>query len=249
MAIPMSEAALPANYNVAVEFDVGYLIAKVKRAKMTDYLYDLYGGLIANPGTFPAGAISNFNIPQDANAPPRRILRHLLPKHIWQVFPTLNHPDARFYLNVPQNQRTKGLENDQGFPRIDFQSNFGWLFEGRDSDIDDPTDAGEFFIPPYDDCEIACVNMANYEIRPQTKFYINQLELEPFDATSDRGRRVINGILKQSIPARFWHRQGTPYPMAAQTFNAAFGVPAIKWDGTSARMVGLDGQERDFTEG
>ncbi len=242
MAEIWENRVLQANHNLAHEFEIGLLIAKVKRKRITDFIYDLYGGLIANPETYPAGAISNFTIPQDLNVPPRKILYHKKPKNLWQIFASVNHPDARFYLNVPQNQRTKGIDNEQGFPRVDFTSTFGWLFEGRDSDIDDPTDAGEFFLAAYDDVEIAVVNMANYEIRPQSRFVINQMELEPFDCRTDRGSRVIAGILKQSIPCRFASRDGSQYPMALQTFWENYKVPPITWDGETAAYTDQDGK-------
>jgi hypothetical protein len=237
MALPWEEAALQPNFNLAHQFDTGLLIAKVARRQVTEYLYDLVGGLIANPGTYPAGAIFPFTIPQDANVPPRKILQHHRDREIWQVFAGINHPDARFYLNIPQNQRTKGLDNEQGYARVDFTSPFGWYFEGRNSDLDDPTDDGEFFVPAYDDLEIAVVNMANYEIRPQIRFVVNQLLLEPFDPTTERGAKMIVGILKEAIPCRFAHRQGYPYPMDPQQFVKLYGVPAVEWDGYCAKYA------------
>ncbi len=234
MAISWEEAALQPNYNLAHQFDCGFLIAKVARRQVTEFLFDLVGGLIANPETYPAAAVYNFTIPQDNAVPPRKILQHHRDRELWQVFAGLNHPDARFYLNLPQNQRTKGIDNEQGFPRVDFTSTFGWYFEGRQSDLDDPTDEGEFFIPAYDDCEVAVVNMANYEIRPQIRYIINQLALEPFDPCTDRGARMIAGILKEAIPCRFAHREGSPYPMAPQQFVKMYGVPPVEWDGYTA---------------
>lgn len=237
MAIPWEEAALQPNFNLAHQFDTGLLAAKVSRRVVTEYNFDLVGGLIANPETYPAGAIYNFQIPQDNLVPPKKILQHHRDREIWQVFAGLNHPDARFYLNIPQNQRTKGIDNEQGYARVDFTSPFGWLFEGRQSDFDDPTDAGEFFIPAYDDIEVAVVNMANYEIRPQIRYIINQLLLEPFDPTTERGARMIMGILKEAIPCRFAHRQGAPYPMDYHQFVKLYGVPPIEWDGYTAKYT------------
>ncbi len=183
---PWQDVVLKPNFNFVMEFDIGYLVAKVRRTTIVDYIYDLYGALAANPGTFPAASIFPFTILQDNRVPPRKVLYHKRPNQIWQIFPSLNHPDARFYLNCPQSTRTRGLMNELGYASVAFTDPFGWLFEGRDSDIDDPTDAGMFFLPAYDDCEVAIVNNVNYTIRPQSRFILNQMELQPLDVRADR---------------------------------------------------------------
>lgn len=228
---PWHDVALKPNHNLAIEYDIGYLVAKVKRRTVLDLIYDLYGALGANPGTFPAASIYNFQIIFDNRVPPREILQHRRPMEVWQIFASLNHPDARFYLNCPQSTRTRGFNSKLGSAAVNFQDPFGWLFEGRDSDIDDPTDAGEFFLPAYDDCEVALVNTVNYVIRPQSRFVFNQIELQPLDVTNESDRRIIAGIFRQSIPARFWNRDNVPYPRQIDQFYGDYKVPPVLFDG------------------
>lgn len=220
--------------------DAGWLFFRVWDRIKTEYLYDLYGALTANAvrwgsGAAPtAGSVFPYTILMDATVPPRRILRHERANYLWEVFPTLNHPSSLMYLRIPQSQPRGGMTNEIGNCSAQFTDPYGYWFQGKDSDIDNPTEAGRFFIPPFNDTEIAIVNTENYEIRPQTFFIINQLEIKAFDPRTQYGKDMIKRILADPSRATMGTAGAEPYRMSADEFEKYFQVPPVKWDGSTA---------------
>lgn len=233
-------------YDITWKCDAGWLFARVWDRIVTRYHFDLYGMLVANvvpwgSGVPPSpGSSFPITILQDNNVPPRRILRHENEKMLWEVFPSLNHPTTLMFLRTPQSQQRGGMTNEIGTWNPQFTDPFGFWFEGKDSDIDYPTEAGRFFIPPFRDTEIGLVNQENYAIRPQSLFIINQLHLSPFDPSTEYGKKMIAKILSNPGRATMGTPGAEPYHYTRQEFTKWFGVEPVLWDGKSAQYKSGD---------
>lgn len=230
-------------YDLTWKCDAGWLFARVWDRIVVRYLYDRYGALTANAvrwgsGVAPtAGSAFPYTILQDGNVPPRRVLRQQRKNMLWEVFPSLNHPTCLFYLRTPQTQPRGGMTNEIGNSNPNYQDPFGYWFEGKDSDVEDPTEAGMFYIPPWQDTEIGLVNTQNYEIRPQSIFIINQLHLQPFDPRTAFGARNIARILGRPAQATMGSAGAEPYKVSTQEFVDYFGVSPVLWDGARAKYL------------
>jgi len=227
-------------YDIAWKCDAGWLFARVRDRIVCRYLYDLYGALLANSvpwgtGVPSAGSVFPYTILQDNFVPPRRVLRHENSKMLWEIFPSLNHPTLLMFIRLPQGQHRGGMTNEIGVPNPNFSEPYGFWFEGKDSDIDYPTEAGRFFLPPFNDVEIGIVNTENYALRPQTLFIINQLFLQPFDPDTQFGKKNIARILSKPAQATQATAGAEPYPYTRDEFKRFFEVEPVVWDGKTAK--------------
>ena len=227
-------------YDVTWKCDAGWLFARVWDRIVVRYLFELVPALTQNlvdwgTGVPTPGSVYPYSILYDNFVPPRRVLRHENKKMLWEVFPALNHPTLLMYLRIPQSQSRGGMTNEVGTPRPDFQDPFGYWMEGSDSDIDTPSEAGRFFIPPARDTEIGLVNQEAYTINPEILFIINQLFLQPFDPDSEFGKKNIARILAKPAQATMGSAGAEPYAMTKDEFRRFFEVEPVQWDGKTAQ--------------
>jgi len=251
--LPWQQAALRPNFNIIYETQAGMLVARVMRGGypegVSQFEFDRVGSLDGWNGVAPAPAGTRFalQILFTDDVPPRRILFHLRRDELWQVFVGISHPDTRVFLNLPQNVRTHGINNEIGNPVETMDDEFGWFFEGNDSDHDNPTNAAEFFLPQQFDVELGVINTSNFGQHPMLKLILNQLVIRGFDARNQADRDVIKGILRGTIPSKLVGRAKVPFPITNQQFNQNWSVPPIAFDGVSfAYKDPTSGQETAF---
>ena len=225
------------------------VLGRAKKPKIFYYLFDLWGNLGANAVRFgsgvapTAGSFTNFAIPQDNFVPPRKIFFFNQPKTFIQVFPGLNHPELYYFLRMPQGQPLGGNIGQLGNPDSNYRYPYGWWFRGQDSDIDNATNAGEFWVPPGIDIEHSVVNTINERVRPQCMFNMVQFEFDPYDPKTPAGQRMIMNILKNNVPFTDGSIGGKHnINLPEQSFRDAFGVCPVIWNGTVATYM-LDGKE------
>lgn len=244
------DAAVKANHNVIWRCESGLVAGKAGPPQVGYYLFDLWGALAANAVQFgsgaapTAGSFSAWAIPQDNFAPPRKLFYFDRPKWLMQVFPSLNNPDALYWLRLPQHQPRGGFISVIGNPDTNYRFPYGWWFEGKDSDIDDPTNAGEFWVPPKCDLEVSVLNTTNVAFRPQCLYIMNQFSVLPYDPTTESGKRTILGMLRNSIPFRDGSIGGNnDFAIDPESFRTYFGVYPVQWDGVKASYTDSAGNK------
>jgi hypothetical protein len=247
--IPWQEKRVEHNYNIMWECESGMVLGRAQKPKTFYYNYDLWGMLGANAVRFgsgaapTAGSFTNFVIPQDNFAPPRKIFFFNQPKTFIQVFPGLNQPDLYYFLRMPQGQPLGGSIGYLGNADSNYRYPYGWWFRGQDSDIDNATDAGEFWVPPGIDLEHSVVNTLNERVRPQCLFNMVQFSFDPYNPKTEVGKKMIKAILSGNLPVSdgsIGGKHNFNYP--EQSFKSAFGVQPVVWDGGTASYL-QDGKE------
>lgn len=246
---PWQQKVVQSNYNVRWQCESGFVLGKSQKPQVAYYLYNLYGQLAGNAvqwgnGAPPTpGSFTNFTIPQDNFLPPRKILYHTRKATFMQVFPSLNSTDLMFFLRIPQGNPVGGFINIIGNPDSNFRYPYGYWFKGDDSDIDNPTDAGEFWVPAGLDLEIAVLNTKDFPIIPQSLFVVNQFTIDPYDPKTDLGKKMIMACLKGNVPMTDGTLGGQiRFSIAESSFKEIFGVQPIQWDGQRAVYI-QDGKE------
>ena len=227
---PWQDVAVREGYDIKWTCENGSVFGVAGKPSVGEYLFDLYGQLAANAVRFgsgvapTAGSVYPFTIPQDNFAPPRKIFWHNKTKWFMEVFPSLNQSDLLFYLRIPMGVPRNGLISVIGNVDTQFRFPYGWLFSGKDSDIDNPTDAGKFWVPAGVDMEMAVVNTINERIRPQSIFVMNQFPFQPYDPETEGGKRHILSLIK-SGPVTDGSVGGyNNFDMPVETFKETFGV-------------------------
>ena len=245
---PWYDVVVKSNHNVVWKCDSGMLLARAGSPMISNYWFDLWGQLAANAiqfgsGVAPtAGSASAFAIPQDNFAPPRKLFYFERSRWLMQVFPSLNASDLMFWLRNPINQPRGGSISVIGNPDPNFRWPYGWWFRGFESDVDNVTNAGEFWVPPKTDLEVAVLNTANWTVRPQCNYIINQFPVMPYNPETEVGKRMIMKILSNAVPARDGSIGGNnDFAIAPETFRDYFGVYPVTWDGVKASYKDRDG--------
>ena len=241
--VPWYESAVKSNHNVVWRAgqNIGMLLARSGKPMVSYYWFDLWGQLAANAVQFgsgvapTAGSFTPFAIPQDNFLPPRRLFYYDRNRWLMQVFPSLNNTDLSFWLRNPINQPRGGTISVIGNPDPNFRYPNGWWFRGFESDVDNVTNAGEFWVPPRTDLEVAVLNHANWTVRPQCLYVINQFPIMAYDPTTETGKRMIMRILTNSIPFTDGSIGGdNEFQISPETFREWFGVYPVQWDGVKA---------------
>jgi len=248
--VPWEVAAVKSNHNVQWESDAGMVLGKAGKPQVSFYLFDLWGPLAANAipfgggGVPTAGSFTPYAIPQDNFVPPRKLFYFDHPRWMIQVFPSLNNADALFWLRHPLNQPRGGFITTIGNPDVNYRFPYGWWFEGKDSDIDNPTNAGEFWVPPQTDLEISVLNTTNVAFRPECVYVMVQFPIKPFDPQTETGKKCIMAILRGNAPVTDGSIGGdNTFSMSQQTFRQLFGVNPVHWDGMKASYTDPSGAE------
>ena len=226
------------NQHIVYEASCGLLVGRCSRQEIVKFEGSL-GNLAANTSTPPTAppALSRFNFQilyDNSTTPPREALYFTRNKHLWQMFLALSAKNARLFLSLPQGQVRCGFKNALGITPADFAREWGYLFKGRESSIEKPTDAGEVWLPQNTSMEIGVQNMDDFAITLQFGGIINQIDIGPYDPRDPNGRNIIQAILKHQVRPEnvVWAKAGLDLvPMTTTDFIKSFGVPPVLWDG------------------
>jgi hypothetical protein len=227
---PWKQVAVRDGYDIKWSCEVGTVYGRAGTPQLAHYLFDQYGQLAANAvrwgsGAAPtAGAVYPFTIPQDNFNPPRKIFWHNKTRWFIEVFPNLNQSDLLYFIRLPMGIPRNGLISVIGNLDGAFRWPYGINFWGRDSDIDNPTDAGKFWVPAGVDLEVAVVNTINERVRPQTDYIMNQFSFQPYNPLTEGGKRHILNILRGSPVSDGSAGGMNQFDMPIETFKETYGV-------------------------
>lgn len=228
--LPWQQVAVRDGYDIKWSCESGTVYGRAGTPSISHILFDLYGQLAANAvrwgsGVAPtAGSTFPFTIPQDNFNPPRKIFYHNKAKWFMEVFANLNHSDLLWFMRLPFGMPVNGLISALGNADTQFRFPYGQMFWGRDSDIDNPTSAGKFWVPAFTDLEVAIVNTINERVRPQTDYIVNQFPFQPYNPNTEGGKRHILSILRGSPVSDGSTGGYNQFNMPLDTFRETFGV-------------------------
>jgi hypothetical protein len=217
--------AIPTNWDFMVEVQDGFLPFHSLRTSLTPFPDD-FGANVAAAGN------SGYRIPRDANN--NKVIYCEYSNTVFQVIPVTNQGDCRMYYRIPQGVPRGGLLNLVGNPDLT-TGVFGWMFESHESTNDNPSKAGEFMLLPFIDFEYGYFNNSGNIRRLLTTFWINQIQVAPYDVTRADHQKKIIQMLTGNRPADLYAPVTEPYTYTK--YKDIYNVPCVKWDGTTLSYV------------
>lgn len=210
------------NYLFGLEYSSGWVFGRVLTFDDVNYVYDRWPTSGTTITTLAANtALGSPHELRDADT--NEILWVQESNHLYQVFVGIAPPRMRLFKFYPELYLGGSLDKVTA-TQTPTSTSFGFV-DGIMSPYDDPTTAGEVFIPKELKVQWQLFNPENFAVIPLVKFVIRNMVVQWFNPDNGGDKQIISGIMAGKIPCRLWSPGGYIPPYNTEQKLGIRGTP------------------------